>query len=790
MKPLPYLLLIMIAALNAELRAEIDIPLTIRETGGVDRLQWPVTSGVPLPKGAITTLEKLQILDTQGRFVPARFTAASRWLEDGSLQWIHCDFAATVKAHQSVSYSLREIAPLPEFPSPIGFIPRGKEFEVITGPLRLVLGGDSNQLLDQVWVDEGWGYNFNEKTKILDSGNFDLMLVSAGRTYRTSHWVQNRFDVEEYNALRAVVKMSGSFALPESKEKLLDYVARLTVYGGKTYFKLDFTVLNPHASQAGKAVPVDELKFIVKMNLDPAMQRFTFGGDSSDYAGNLESMPRVTLIQESFGRSVIREIGNSHEAGDDSKFASSGWADLSAGELGLSVAVKWFRQLYPKAFEVQQDGTLVAKLFPAEAPGSPIFPARSRTHEMLFHFHGKRHFASGQVKGVLLGFQKPLYATAPARWYCQETQAFAGLAEIASVGAKPKFGPLASALEAWLVKSRDALFAGRDLSGVDPQGVDAYGVFRFANFFAFPRSQPNLGPTGDVAHALYLHFFCTGDLKSLELAEEVLAQVADVGMTAERSASAGLNVRAGAEGLFDSFLVTGNRRYLEAARSWVLSPRKEDRASSSQSTADLAINLLGLYRAYQVTGDRRALDNSIPLLEALYAWQDGELEKLSKLAPSLAQRWKEPLRDSLGETASDCGIVWEALRRYREVTGDKTVLRRLERAWDWILRNPSEWDPERKQLARSPHLGLLLVNGLAALSEETRQVKYWNAARGLFEMAAKPGEPLTSPDDFGLCFTAGQLFLTYLSKEFRVSSNGDLSQLHSMNHQGLGIRVR
>ena len=218
---------------------EIDFPLTIRETAGVPRHQSLITTGVPLPKGAVRSLEKLQIMDTQGRFIPAQFSVASRWWADGSIRWVHCDFAATIGAHATVTYFLREVASLPEFPSPIGLMPRGRDFEIITGPLRMVLLGNSNQLLDQVWVDEGWGYNFDETNKILDNGNFQLTLTCDGRTYHASDWKRGNVEVETHNALRAVIKINGSFALAEQKEKKLDYIARITLYGGKTYFKLD-----------------------------------------------------------------------------------------------------------------------------------------------------------------------------------------------------------------------------------------------------------------------------------------------------------------------------------------------------------------------------------------------------------------------------------------------------------------------------------------------------------------------------------------------------------------------
>ena len=209
--------------------AGIDIPLTIRETAGVPRHQWLITTGVPLPQGAVRTLEKLQIMDAQGRFIPAQFNVASRWWMDGSIRWVHCDFAASVEARGTATYYLREVVSLPEFPSPIGLMPRGRDFEIITGPLRMVLLGNSNQLLDQVWVDEGWGYNFSETNKILDSGNFQLTLICDGRTYHASDWKKGNVEVESVNALRAVIKISGSFALAEQKEKKLDYLARITL---------------------------------------------------------------------------------------------------------------------------------------------------------------------------------------------------------------------------------------------------------------------------------------------------------------------------------------------------------------------------------------------------------------------------------------------------------------------------------------------------------------------------------------------------------------------------------
>jgi hypothetical protein len=753
----------------------IDVQLTVEETAGVDRQQWPVRTGVPLAKGLVQSTEKLQIIDAQGRFVPARFAVASRWWEDGSIQWVHCDFAVSVKANNKAILFLRDVVPLPEFPSPIGFIPRGKEFEVITGPLRLVLGGNSNQLLDQVWVDEGWGYNFDERTKILDSGNFDLVLTSAGKSYRTSHWTQNKVEVEEYNALRAVLKVSGSFALADTKEKRLDYLARLTVYGGKTYFKLDFTILNRDTGAASAEVRVDDLSLSVKLNLDLAQQRFVFGGNEADHSGNFEAAPEAALFQESAHRYVLTGALQGSRVG---RRINSGWADLSDDEHGLSVAVKWFWQLYPKAFAVRNDGTLALELFPPQVQGQALRTGTARTHEMLFHFHGERQFASGQVRRVLLGFQQPLYAVAPARWYCRDTKVFGPLAEDASAGLKPELMSLASDFDAWVLKSRDALLAARDTSRrVGDRELDGYGVFRFSNFLANFRTERVASPLpADLPHALYLHFLRTGDLRSLEFAEESAAQAADVGTM---GAVSPIGQAAGAiEGLYDSFLLTGNRRHLEAARLLAERLSREDTLRLAETTADVGAALLGVLRSYEVIGDRRWLNDSLHVLEALYAWQDGDAEKLAKTAPALAKRWKEDFRNSLGETAWDCGPVWEALRRYHEFASDPTVSSRIERSADWILSNRSEWDAEQRQLMRSPLLGMVLAPGLMALSEATGNIKYRNLAKEFFQTSMRSVPVVDEPGLFALCLTRGQQFLGYLSKELQISPKRDVSALH------------
>lgn len=785
-------LLVFLLIASAGYGAGVEVALTVRDTAGIDRHQWPIRAGVPLPKGAVKSVEKLQILDTQGRFVPALFSVANRWWEDGSIQWVHCDFAATVAANSQSAYVLREVVALPEFPSPMGFIPRGKAFEVITGPLRFVIGGESNQLLDEVWVDEGWGYNFNEQTKILDSGNFDMVLTSGGRSFRTSHWAQNRIEVEEHNALRAVVKISGSFALADSKEKRLDYLARLTTYGGKTYFKLELTLLNRRDAE----FPIDELSLSFKLNLDLTEQKFIFGGEPQDYTSNFETGSHASLSQDSARAYSLSGVIQGSGPGVSSRV---GWVDLSDGDHGLSAAVKWFGQLHPNSLLVRNDSTLTVKLFSPRHLPQMLPRQTAKTHEMMLFFHGKRQLASGQVRNVMLGFQKPVYAVAPPAWYCSNTQALGRLLESTASLLRPEYETLVAKFDSWLTSSRRAVVAAREKpeesGNAEPIG---YGVFRFANPLSAARQQGShlkqadggAPLPGDLAHALYLHFFRTGDLESLEFAEETVAAVADVGLMAEDTSpgaratssvpkEAKLTEPYGVEGLVDSYLFSGNRRSVNGGLLQAGSVARQSSAGVPEISS-AARRAIVLMKGYEATGDRRWLETAKGLVEALYSWQDGDLDKLRRLSPALAEQWQESFKEGFGKTSWECAAVWNALQHYQRLSGDHSVLARMQRSAQWLYQNPNEWktDGDRKEFVGAPQVGLLLAPGLAAISEEAANQQFLVQAREVFQKALQSPSPLEEPGLFGTVFTSAQYFPWFLSKGFQPGNKRDVSVLN------------
>jgi hypothetical protein len=789
--------------------AQIDIPLTLQETAGVERFQFPVTSGVPIPQGALTSTEKLQIMDTRGRFVPAQFSVANRWWNDGSIQWLHFDFSANVPAGGKANYFLREVAPIPEFPSPIGLIPRGAFFEVVTGPLRFVIGGASNQLFDQVWVDENWGYDFSDHTKILESGHFDLALTSNGRVYRTSNWTQNRIEIEEANALRAVIKISGTFATPASKEKSFDYVARMTVYGGKAYVKLAFQIVNRQGDPNG--IRLDDLSLRFRLNLNHEKLRFSFGGTEGDHSGTFAMSPSASLYQESSDQYVVSGAAEGSGSAKSAKPLNLGWADLSDDQRGLAISERWFWQLFPKAYEVKNDSTISLQLFPSRAHPQNIALGMAKTHTFLLYFHGKRDFESGQLKNMLLGFQKPVYALAPAQWYCRNAQALGRLPESSEEAYRADFWPLVKKYDEWLVRSRDAVVANRDKAEIfGGQPLDEYGMLNFGDArwgtlgengdHTAGRSWANL--TYDFPHALYLHFFRTGDLRSLEVAEEALAHLMDVDIRhfaldskligAPRPAPAvdhwvqtpvdGQSLPTWDsyqnEGLFDSFLLTGNRAALGAARLSVEHVMNYDGLDFSKESRSLGNVLSGLLKGYEVLGESRFLDRADWVVKSVHSWQDGNIGALKHQSARLAKSWSENFRNGYGPDPWSYGAAWEALSQYYDRTQKKEVPGYLKRSADWVFENPRFWDSAKKRYLERPELAITFAAGLAPLYEYTGDSMYWDLALEAFKSQVEQSGTVDRLDLFGHYFKGSQRFLWYLSKGFSGPRRREVSLIH------------
>jgi hypothetical protein len=343
---------------------------------------------------------------------------------------------------------------------------------------------------------------------------------------------------------------------------------------------------------------------------------------------------------------------------------------------------------------------------------------------------------------------------------------------------------------------------------IESRDLDGYGMLRFGGLVPKLcwRDRDSGGDNRgnavdyDYPHALYLHFFRTGDLKSLEIAEEGVAYLRDLNLVSPKvdvmegtedqvskpesqsTLDPGIDSSAAfawhsysIEGLIDSFLVTGNRAAFETARLSLERALNDNRFDIAHNTRSAANTLLGLIRGYEVTGDNRYLDRADWAINVIHAWQDGNLEALKQLDPQLSKPWNEEFRDGYGPQSSMYGAVWEGLKEYYELRGRKDIPKYMQRAAECIYHNVEGSLGDKRQDSRHQALAITLPAGLASLYEYTATPKYWDSAMRVFSEQVAVADNDSCPEVFGLRFGQSQHFLWYLSREFLGPQKRELS---------------
>ncbi|MCS7023284.1 MAG: hypothetical protein NZV14_00660 [Bryobacteraceae bacterium] len=714
------------------LLAAVDVPLTVEETAGVRRVAEPVTFGVPLPRGALTDTEKLRLFGPDGKPVAADFRVVNRWWEDqaaqvASIQWLHGDFQASVPAHGKLTYHLRQQeVDAPEPPGKILVTDTGGALTISTGPLQFTMPRQGH-LLDAPGLR-----------------GVDFLLRSDERIYKLSQW-PSQLTVEEQTPMKVILKRTGAHGWLNKNDKALDYVVRVTAYAGKSHLRLSYSFINRQGNCMSDFVRLDGLRLEARLQKPVVATRME----------QLQAEPR-----------------------------RRGW--FQAGRIGFGL--RWFWQLYPKAFEVRQDGTVRLELFPETARPQNIYMGVAKTHEMILSFSGED--LSAQL-------DEPLYAVAPPKWYTRDTKALGRLVESSPEAIPPRYWPLVERYDRWLKACRDAVLAKRN-RGYQFEGrtFDEYGMMNFGDAvhkIITDHNRPDYGVHWeteyyDFPHALFLHFFRSGDLVSLRTAVEAAAHLADVDIShwdvnpalhgaprtgpglnhwvrysnGEFSASSSWAFYKN-EGLFDRYLLTGDLWSRDVARLSADFGVRNHGLDIQSNTRSIGHGLFAMMKAYEVFGDRKYLDRAHWIIDCVHAWQDGQLEKLQALRCGV--RWEPQFRGGYSHQSWMYGIALEAMAQASWTFQRPEMPDYLRRAADWVFANPNEWDPHRRIFLNAPVHAVMLTPGLAYIAETSGQSKYWDIALESFRRQTEAAEVTDRLKLFAQLFRNSQRFPWYLSVE-------------------------
>src|SRR5262245_22702306 len=206
--------------------AEVSVPLRIAEPAGVARRTMPVTTGVPLPRGAVRDPARLWMSDARGAAIPSQTTALERW-PDGSVRWVLVDTLADVAGGGEAVYVLRQGAsPRPRTAPRLRLQQTPGGTVIDTGALRVAVPANGGALATE--VDLG-GRRI--------AGQIPLpALVVEGAPERAP--ISESPRVETDGPVRSELLLRGRW--PDG----VTYEARLAAFAGQPMLRLRYTLTN------------------------------------------------------------------------------------------------------------------------------------------------------------------------------------------------------------------------------------------------------------------------------------------------------------------------------------------------------------------------------------------------------------------------------------------------------------------------------------------------------------------------------------------------------------------
>ncbi|MDP3921337.1 MAG: hypothetical protein Q8R76_11090 [Candidatus Omnitrophota bacterium] len=354
----------------------VRIPFVVaNETNAMCAL-CPVEGGVPMPLGEKTNVTKMRVRDSQGRDLQFQARVLSRWT-DGSVKWLGVSFPLTLGPREGQGFVLeygQNINTI-DFSTDLHAQESGEDILISTGPMRVKLSKQNFTLFDEVYVDKNSDGMFDKDELLVSAA--PLVLTHNDTEFRTDVTGEDyKIEIEEQGPYRVVVKASGWFQAMKGKDRFGKVVLRYYFYSGRGYVKLSHTLIYTGYPANKQFLEYESLKL-------PENETIQSFGFRLPYQLSFQGIPEVKTGVLAPGQPLVFQGGNSIRVAqlkwdqtvvqtDDvmmpTNALASGWIQVADEQSGITVAVKDFRELFPKALGVDHGKKeVIVDLWPAEA---------------------------------------------------------------------------------------------------------------------------------------------------------------------------------------------------------------------------------------------------------------------------------------------------------------------------------------------------------------------------------------------------------------------------------------
>ena len=306
---------------------------------------WPVTSGLPFPRGEIKNLSQVRIMDG-GKQVPSQVDLASSW-PDGSIRWALASFTALPGARYKVEYGRGVKSSDYPYPLKVEYRQDGG-FTVYTG-LAIYRFERDGLLPEDAWLLSG-----NLKIPLLEgSGSGAYLVDNSGREARVAGAAAEiKNEVLKEGPGRFVIKRSGWYVTP-SGERIAKADVWLYFYSGTPFVKITHSIV--FTEDTNKIWFKDYGLEFRTPSLPEYVYSSSGGAEKEDVTRIAAQGSEIYMLQDQFPHFAEREyravIGACLDGQDriikDLKIAGD-WSYGDYGSFGIALAMPWLAERFPK----------------------------------------------------------------------------------------------------------------------------------------------------------------------------------------------------------------------------------------------------------------------------------------------------------------------------------------------------------------------------------------------------------------------------------------------------------
>ncbi len=416
--------------LPANAAGSLNLPLTVKENAGVDVLQYPVSTVVPLPRGLYHDPAGLRIAES-----PSQVEVLERWPGEKSLRHVLVHFQPGVRANANSVYHL--VQGEPAMPTSRVTVVEGDDnLTIITGPLKFTVSKVAFNLIDRLWLDTDGDGQFQGTEQIIQShgqnGGILVPRAGAGLLQSDADRKDLHLEIEERGPVRAVIRLAAPTKFVSTTEHVHGFAVRLYAYAGQSFIKIDYQLQNS-ARDVVRSWPLyfEALDLDFRLNLS-AGRSLRFGLEDGRVA-QLEPGASAGLAQERHNRYRLYRLQDNATIVDSGALPNGkgpeGFIDISDSARGVTAVIRNFWQTWPNGLAMDSDNRLSLQLFPAwgaqwqggRVSSSGLYWLEDMQHvvkEVMLYFHGPQVSDTALVNLSRI-FQYYPTAMIPTGWYRQ-----------------------------------------------------------------------------------------------------------------------------------------------------------------------------------------------------------------------------------------------------------------------------------------------------------------------------------------------------------------------------------